>query len=207
METTSLFDWILLAAFLCILCAGIARTIILYKRGVMVFAAYKKRTPAQVAYDLVFFLVLVSAVCLIPAYAVGTADLVPAWLSTVLVDSVAAKSLGVALATASLAVYVWALKSFRDSWRIGIDEKKHGALITGGIFAWSRNPIYLSFDLLAAGAFLVNGRLVFALLMAVLVAYLHDYILREEKFLTETYGNEYRKYTKRVGRYITVHKR
>jgi hypothetical protein len=46
---------------------------------------------------------------------------------------------------AALIGFAVTLKSFGDSFRVGIDEKKPDKLVTSGMFAISRNPIYVCF--------------------------------------------------------------
>jgi protein-S-isoprenylcysteine O-methyltransferase Ste14 len=74
--------------------------------------------------------------------------------------------------------------------------------VTTGIYFYSRNPIYLFFDLYFLGTFFINGSLFF-LLTAVLGALnLHYQILQEERFLADTYGAVYKAYRARTARYI-----
>lgn len=86
-----------------------------------------------------------------------------------LVDALPAKLLGVALILCAFVLFVLALSALGNSWRLGLDERHPGRLVTTGIYAYSRNPIYLFFDLYFLGTFLLNGSLFF-LIMAVLVA-------------------------------------
>jgi len=53
------------------------------------------------------------------------------------------------------------------------------------------------------GTFLLQGRLVFLALALVMVTMLHEQIQREERFLAQAYGDAYRDYRTRVGRYLT----
>ena len=72
------------------------------------------------------------------------------------------------------------------SWRAGIPAEKDTALVTGGVYAHSRNPAFLGFDLVYLGLLLwfFNWlHLAFAL-FAVLM--LHLQILQEEAWLGET---------------------
>lgn len=75
-------------------------------------------------------------------------------------------------------------------------------LVTDGIFAHVRNPMYLGFLTLTAGL-----ALVFAgewLLMAALALWLvlHTGVVRrEERYLTARFGDAYRDYMRRVPRY------
>lgn len=129
-------------------------------------------------------------------------DFFPASLQFVLFNSVILKIAGVFLVSLGLLLDVLALLNFGESWRVGIDEQNAGALVTRGVFAFTRNPIYLAFDLIFAGIFLINGSvnfLVFALL-GVFVS--HQQILREERFLSQQYGAAYREYCERTGRYF-----
>ena len=126
----------------------------------------------------------------------------PQHIDLALLHAQSAKSAGAALATFGLIIFILAFFSFGNSWRIGIDREKSGALVTKGIFSITRNPIFVAFDLMSLGIFLVNGTwffLVFALLALITV---HSQILREEKFLTQRYGEAYARYRKKTPRYL-----
>ena len=114
-----------------------------------------------------------------------------------------ARLAGVLVILAGDGLFVWALVSFGDSWRIGIDETKAGALVTEGIFAFSRNPIFAFIDLYFIGTFLVNGGAIFLVFAAITGLALHYQILQEEKFLSKQYGQAYQEYRERTGRYGT----
>ncbi len=119
-----------------------------------------------------------------------------------LVDMVPAKLLGVTLITFALVIFVLALSALGNSWRLGIDQNHPGLLVTTGIYSYSRNPVYLFFDLYFLGTFLINGSLFF-LIMTVLVALnLHYQILQEERFLASAHGATYEVYCARTARYI-----
>jgi protein-S-isoprenylcysteine O-methyltransferase Ste14 len=99
-------------------------------------------------------------------------------------------------------VISFSLKSFKDSFRVGIDESKPDKLITDGIFSISRNPLYVCFFLFFIGMFLIYRN---ALITAAIILFplaIHRQILREESFLKMYYGNEYEEYCKKVRRYI-----
>ncbi len=198
------FDWYQLAAVACLSCLGIARSVMLYGRGVRVVVVDWQRTVTQMICD--FFLVtsLLALFYHIVAYSWPLPDsFVLPWLGTQLIDSTAAKTVGAILLTAAVVIYGFALKAFGNSWRVGIDRSSPGSLVTTGIFAWSRNPIYVALDFLAIGPFLLQGRLIFLVLATVFVLMIHETICREERFLREHYGDAYRDYCARVGRYVT----
>jgi len=77
------------------------------------------------------------------------------------------------------------------------------ALVTGGLYGWSRNPIYLGLTLiylgLAAGCASLGT---LALLPLVLVVMEIGVIRREERYLERKFGTAYRDYTARVRRWL-----
>ncbi|HVQ39844.1 MAG TPA: isoprenylcysteine carboxylmethyltransferase family protein [Pyrinomonadaceae bacterium] len=121
-----------------------------------------------------------------------------------LVSSPTAKLVGVIVVSLGLVVFASAYFSFGDSWRVGFDVKNPGTLVTKGIFSVSRNPIYLFLDLWFVGIFLINGTLIFLIFALLAVAAMHFQIRQEEAFLSNLYGQPYRDYCARTGRYITV---
>lgn len=129
--------------------------------------------------------------------------LFPSPLDKVLIDSQVSRIIGAALVSLGLLFFIAAFVSFGDSWRVGFDVKTPGSLVTGGIFALSRNPIYVFLDLWFIGIFLINGRLIFLIFAILTAIVVHWQILQEEAFLSNLYGQTYHQYRARTGRYIT----
>ncbi len=94
------------------------------------------------------------------------------------------------------------LVAFGRSFRVGIDIDNPDRLITSGIFAHSRNPIYVAFGLVLLGEFLVFPNWVTLVYLIAGVWLFHRQVLREEAFLRQHYGREYAAYCHRVRRYI-----
>jgi protein-S-isoprenylcysteine O-methyltransferase Ste14 len=199
------FDVFLLAVLAGLAVAGVGRGVSLTRRGVRLLAIDRERSVPEGLNDLaipVLFLVWFWEAF---AFAAGIdAHPTPAFLHAVVIDALPVKWLGAALMLVGLGVYVAGLGAFGDSWRLGIDRENAGALVTTGIFAWSRNPIYLALDLLVLGSFAIQGRTLFGLLAVLMAGLLHALILREERFLEAHYANAYRTYRTRVARYLTV---
>ena len=126
----------------------------------------------------------------------------PAPLNQVVIDSPIVKIIGAALVSIGLLFFIGAFVSFGDSWRVGFDVKTPGKLVTGGIFALSRNPIYLFLDLMFLGVFLMNGRLIFLIFAVLTLIVIHWQILQEEAFLSNLYDEPYHQYRSRTGRYL-----
>ena len=100
-------------------------------------------------------------------------------------------------------IALWAVWEMRRA-RTGIPvHHPVTALVTGGPFAWSRNPIYLAFNsVYLGGAVLLNSWWPVLLLALVLIALHHLVITREERFLTVKFGESYRLYSSRVRRWL-----
>lgn len=84
---------------------------------------------------------------------------------------------------------------------IGLPAGKH-ELKTGGIYRFSRNPMYASFIFLNTAAFLFVPSILLAGVMVYGMVVHHFIILGEEKFLTAEFGKEYLTYKSRVPRYF-----
>jgi protein-S-isoprenylcysteine O-methyltransferase Ste14 len=109
---------------------------------------------------------------------------------------------GVALFAAGLLLMLGSLVSFGQSFRVGIDTERPDKLVTTGVFAFSRNPIYTAFAAILLGQFHVFPNWI---LLAYTVGgfwLFHRQVLREEDYLKGHYGQEYAEYCKRVRRYI-----
>jgi protein-S-isoprenylcysteine O-methyltransferase Ste14 len=76
-------------------------------------------------------------------------------------------------------------------------------LVTGGIFAVTRNPMYVGFYLLAFALALLfaAGWLVLTTIIAALVIH-YGVVLREERYLESRFGEEYLRYKEKVPRYV-----
>lgn len=109
---------------------------------------------------------------------------------------------GVGLCALGLLLFLSSLISFRKSFRVGIDEEKPGELITTGVYAISRNPIYTAFGIILIGVFLIIPNWI--LLLYVLAGFwlFNRQIRLEEASLKKLYGEKYDEYCKKVRRYL-----
>ena len=195
-------DWIQLLVVACLLGLVIARTLQLRARGVSVIARDRQRSASQMLSDAVLWIALICWFYLTLASAWSDPHF-PSWLDARIFDATPARAIGAVLLVGGLAVYGLALRALGESWRIGIDREKPGAIVTWGIFARTRNPISVGFDLMFVGTFLVQGRIIFLVLAVILVVMIDRMIRREERFLEATYGGTYREYSAHVGRYVS----
>ena len=99
-------------------------------------------------------------------------------------------------------IFLISVLCMKDSWRAGIPDKDRTELVTDGIYAYSRNPAFLGFDLQYLGVLLMFCNLLTAAFTAFAVTMLHLQILQEERYLTGAFGTEYLNYRRRVFRYL-----
>ena len=99
-------------------------------------------------------------------------------------------------------IFLISVLCMKDSWRAGIPDRDRTELVTDGIYAFSRNPAFLGFDLQYIGVLLMFCNLLTAAFTVFAVSMLHLQILQEERYLTATFGAEYLKYRHQVLRYL-----
>jgi protein-S-isoprenylcysteine O-methyltransferase Ste14 len=90
--------------------------------------------------------------------------------------------------------------------RVGTKVSPHQpstALATGGIYAYTRNPLYLALTLIYLGiAAATNAIWMLLLVIPLLILIRYGVIAREERYLRVQFGEEYRQYKARVRRWI-----
>ena len=99
-------------------------------------------------------------------------------------------------------IFLISVLCMKDSWRAGIPANDKTELVTGGVYAYSRNPAFLGFDLQYIGVLLMFCNLLTAAFTVFAVSMLHLQILQEERYLTAAFGRAYLDYRHRVFRYL-----
>lgn len=198
------FDYFQIAGLIFFLIVFVGRTLYLrFSKDINPITLGVGKKGLQRIVELSFFVGLIVWIVEVLLYAIHTEfRLFPAPLDMQLIDTMPARLIGVALVLIAFVIFIWALVSFGDSWRVGIDEKTKGDLVTTGIFAVSRNPIFIFIDIYFIGTFLINGSLIFLVFAAVVVIGLHYQIIQEEMFLAKAYGQAYQDYCARTERYF-----
>ena len=113
-----------------------------------------------------------------------------------------AVALGGALLFGGIALLVIAQLALGASWRIGIDASARAGLVTGGVYRFSRNPIYLALLISIAGYALLLPTLLSAGLLVGTYVGVRRQTTAEESYLMDTYGEAFRDYARRVGRLL-----
>jgi protein-S-isoprenylcysteine O-methyltransferase Ste14 len=86
----------------------------------------------------------------------------------------------VLLCLAGLLLLLLSLVSFGKSFRVGIDAEHPDNLVTTGLFALSRNPIYVAFGFVLLGEFLLFSNWILLVYMAAATWLFHRQVSREE---------------------------
>ncbi len=110
---------------------------------------------------------------------------------------------GVAVAILGLGVVILASRSFKRVETNIEPWKPTTTIISTGIFAYSRNPIYVAFCLvtIGVGIFLNSIWVLFSVIPSAILVY-YIAIKKEETYLEEKFGEEYLLYKSNVRRWL-----
>jgi len=109
---------------------------------------------------------------------------------------------GVALMVLSLTWVIIAQSQMGQQWRIGIDHDNQTALVTEGIFALSRNPIFLGVIISAFGYFLLLPNAITLLIVCLDIVLIQVQVAMEEEYLHSLHRDKYAQYCNNVRRWI-----
>lgn len=113
------------------------------------------------------------------------------------------RAAGFVLGALGVAVFALSVRDMGDSWRAGVPREKETALVTEGVYRFSRNPAFLGFDLVYLGILLMFFHPALLAISGLAALLLHLQIVNvEEDFLTAAFGEEYRAYRGKVNRYL-----
>lgn len=146
----------------------------------------------------VFILVLFLTVCCYSFFPAAYVRLAPFGY----LDRPGIQLAGLVLGHLALPGILIAQRQMKQSWRIGIDYNNRTELITSGLFARSRNPVYVFLLAALAGLFLVTpNAITFAVLSGVYMI-LQIVMRMEETFLLKQHGKLYEAYKANVKRLL-----
>jgi protein-S-isoprenylcysteine O-methyltransferase Ste14 len=212
MEINRFILFLPLISIICFLSMVVVRTIMLRRRGIRARVRDPQRSRAGKWLEAASAIVFWGWIWMLIEFASPPPpSWFPHWITYQLIDSPLAKWIGAVFVIIPVVVYPITLAEMGNSWRMGIDRKAHdpastsnrppSTLVTHGLFRFARNPIYVIVDMLFLGTFLIHGQAVFLIYFVVYAILIHLQVLREERFLTERYGEQYADYRRRVRRY------
>ena len=114
------------------------------------------------------------------------------------------KIIGLVIVFLACVLGITTLITMKDSWRVGIRPEQKTELVINGVFKLSRNPFFLSFNLMFLGIFLVHPTLVYLIFYLMFIIILHLIIKDEEKHLMLQHGESYKNYKDSVNRYFPI---
>ena len=115
----------------------------------------------------------------------------------------ALKLLGILGLISSTLIFISGFNIFKSYEENPDPTSTTNRIIKTGIFAYTRNPIYLSFIMFFFSMFLVFENVMYFLSAVGLAIWLHNYVIKsEESFLLNKFPVEYDRYMKAVKRWI-----
>ena len=110
---------------------------------------------------------------------------------------------GGALIALALGVMTDGMLRFRRAGTEVHPTRPTTALVTTGVFALSRNPLYCGLSAILAGlALVLDSAWTLGMLVPVLLVLRYGVIAREEAYLERLFGEDYRRYKARVRRWL-----
>ena len=196
-----IFDILVIISLVIFYILFLGRTILLHKKGIKVWViGSSTKNIFEVLLENILMPVLIFWTIFIVLIAFNIKF--PKIISMYLINFIWLKYTGILLCYIGLLIFLLALISFGKAWRIGIDEMNSNELITGGIFKYTRNPIFLFMDMYFLGMALIYPNIVLIVMAICMTVGIHFQILREEKFLKNKFNEKYIDYKKKTRRYF-----
>jgi protein-S-isoprenylcysteine O-methyltransferase Ste14 len=110
---------------------------------------------------------------------------------------------GLIMTLAALPLLWWVHSSLGSNFSGLLHVREEHTLVTYGPYRWVRHPMYSVFYLYMIGILLLTGNwLIGGLMLAGLTLVLVTRLEREENTMLEKFGDRYREYMKRTGRFL-----
>lgn len=111
--------------------------------------------------------------------------------------------IGLALVLGGWALCLLAQAAMGESWRIGVEPGERTELVTGGLFARSRNPFFGAVFVFSLGLFLMVPNPVAVVAgLCLFLGFEIQVRTVEEPNLRQVFGEEYERYGRKVGRFF-----
>ena len=141
---------------------------------------------------------MLSMLSFIVAYAIN-----PAWVQWASFSiPVWVRILGGAIAVMMISCFFWLFKHIGRNITPTHKTRADHALVTTGPYHWVRHPLYSAGSTFWLSMGLRSAKWIFMVLLGVMMVFLLIRIPQEEANLVEEFGDEYRDYMKRTGRFL-----
>lgn len=133
----------------------------------------------------------------------GVAAPVAALVGLPTASGAAVRWIGLVITLLGMVITLAAQTTMGASWRVGVDAEERTGLVTGGLFAHVRNPVFTAMVTAAVGLALTVPNAVSVLALAVLVVAVQLQVrVVEEPYLSAVHGPAYAAYRARAGRFL-----
>ncbi len=187
--------------FIYLLAVFIGRSLLVWKRTGINPVVFKRTDSAHDYIARIFTLVFLVIVVVVLVYSLlpnSYRYLMPiGWLEQSVI-----RWIGVTFLIVSFVWTVIAQTQMGQSWRMGIDAERRTELVSKGLFAVSRNPIFLGIIVTLAGLFLTLPNAVTLLILVLAFVLIQIQVRLEEEFLRRIQGSDYDDYRRRVRRWL-----
>ncbi len=124
------------------------------------------------------------------------------FIPTPFLPNIVSLPIGIVVAVVGFYLSVRSFREFRRAKKPP-DFRPVTALVSGGPYRYTRNPIYISFSTVYLGFGIAFNSGVTLLLLPLVIAIVDRVIItREEKYLEQRFGEEYLRYKAKVRRWI-----
>lgn len=127
----------------------------------------------------------------------------PDWMAwSAVAISPAIRWIGLVVLVLSAGITLWSLHALGANLTFVPATKENHALVTSGPYRWMRHPLYTALIVQVVGVGLLTANWLVALSGTLTWTILVVRTRREEANLIDTFGDEYRHYMQRVGRFL-----
>jgi protein-S-isoprenylcysteine O-methyltransferase Ste14 len=198
MDTETTFQyafWTLLALMLAVRGYFTARIKQAGERFLPDKAAIQREGGLMFALRFILFFVLIGILVLYalrPPFLRALSFPLPGWL----------RWIGFALGISSLTMVAWSQAELGRHWSAQLQLREGHELVISGPYQWIRHPLYTAGLGYVAGLALVSASWPFIGLAFLVAVGLLVRVPKEEAMLIEKFGDEYRNYIRRTGRFL-----
>jgi protein-S-isoprenylcysteine O-methyltransferase Ste14 len=109
---------------------------------------------------------------------------------------------GFAITVTGVALAIWARWHLGENWSATVTLKEGHELIRSGPYHYIRHPIYTGMLVAFAGTVLALGELRGLVSFAIAITSFHSKARKEERFLTQEFGEAFNDHVRRTGKFL-----